>query len=78
MEIINKDSYSPYCYKCLSCGDSGCCSPVNCTMEEGCHYKETYLEELKDTYREHQLLYNWLAENDYFGKEDEINKLLYS
>lgn len=79
MEIISEDSYlaySPYCPNCSSCGQSGCCSPINCTMGDGCHYKESNLEELKEGYRENIILYNWLADNDYFGKEEEINKLL--
>lgn len=26
------DSYSPYCSKCGSCGESGCCDPLMCVM----------------------------------------------
>ena len=46
----NIENYNPYCEICSGCGEDGCCSPLNCTMEDGCKYGETYLKSLKEDY----------------------------
>ena len=46
----NTEEYSPYCKLCTACGEIGCCSPMMCSFEEGCDYKNTYLRELKENY----------------------------
>lgn len=46
----NIEEYSPYCKLCSSCGESGCCSPMMCSFEEGCEYRNTYITELKENY----------------------------
>jgi len=51
-----EDNHSPYCPDCTACGESGCCSPLCCGFTEGCHYKETYLRDLRHGY----YMYEWL------------------
>ena len=42
--------FSPYCKKCDSCGEEGCCSPLRCFANwkrpSGCKYGETYRKDL--------------------------------
>ena len=37
----------PYCMKCESCGETGCCPPVICQGGEDCEYPEANMRELK-------------------------------
>jgi hypothetical protein len=46
----NTENYNPYCEICNGCGEDGCCSPINCTMEDGCKYGGSYLISLKEDY----------------------------
>jgi hypothetical protein len=46
----NIEDYSPYCAVCSGCGEDGCCSVMKCTFEDGCQYKQTYLNDLRDSY----------------------------
>jgi hypothetical protein len=48
VNIENK--YNPYCKLCSGCGEDGCCSALICKMEDGCEYKETYLNDLREGY----------------------------
>lgn len=50
IELEDTEDYSPYCKLCSACGESGCCSPMMCSFEEGCEYKNGYLKELKEEY----------------------------
>jgi hypothetical protein len=49
-EMVEESDYSPYCKECTGCGESGCCSPLMCSMEGECSYRLTYLRELKEAY----------------------------
>lgn len=70
------DGYSPYCPVCTGCGESGCCSPLNCQPDDPrCHYPKTYTEDLKLGYRTFEKWYYLLDENDWFGKKDEFMKI---
>jgi hypothetical protein len=70
------DSYSPYCKVCSGCGESGCCSPLNCSPDDPkCHYPKTYTEDLKLGYRTFEKWYDLLDANNWFGKKDEFMKI---
>lgn len=62
--------YSPYCKLCSACGESGCCSPMMCSFEEGCEYKNGYLKELKEDY----LFVREFYEKIYPNLTEEIQK----
>lgn len=71
-----EDEGSPYCPVCSGCGESGCCSPLNCEPDNPkCHYPKTYTEDLKLGYRTFSKWYDLLQQNDWFGKEEEFMKI---
>jgi hypothetical protein len=37
---------SPYCKKCKSCGEEGCCPIEQCLLNHGCKYGEYYAKEV--------------------------------
>ena len=37
---------SPYCKKCKSCGEEGCCPIEQCLLNHGCKYGEYYAREV--------------------------------
>ena len=70
------DNYSPYCPVCSGCGESGCCSPLNCDpFNSECHYPETYTADLKLGYRTFEKWYDLLEENNWFDKKEEFMKI---
>ncbi len=70
------DSYSPYCPVCSGCGESGCCSPLNCEPDNPeCHYPKTYTADLKLGYSTFSRFWDLLEENQWFGKKDEFMKI---
>ena len=70
------DKYSPYCPVCSGCGESGCCSPLNCDPDNPkCHYPKTYTADLKLGYRTFEKFWDLLEQNDWFGKKDEFMKI---
>lgn len=72
----DEDEGSPYCPVCTGCGESGCCSPLNCEPDNPkCHYPKTYTEDLKLGYRTFEKWYDLLEENEWFGKKDEFMKI---
>jgi hypothetical protein len=75
-EEEDDDNYSPYCPVCSGCGESGCCSPKNCTPDNIlCQYPKTYTADLKLGYRTWDKWYDLLDENDWFGKKEEFMKI---
>jgi hypothetical protein len=52
------EKYSPYCKKCESCGETGCCRPTLCQGGEGCEYPEVNLNELKLGWSMHRYFEN--------------------
>lgn len=70
------DNYSPYCPVCSGCGESGCCSPKNCTPDNIlCQYPKTYTADLKLGYRTFERFWDLLEENKWFGKKAEFMKI---
>ena len=59
----NKEEYSPYCSKCDSCGEDGCCSAISCTMDGG-EYCSTYLKDLRFGYLLSKDLYNLISKDE--------------
>lgn len=70
------DYRSPYCPVCSGCGETGCCSPLNCDpFNPRCHYSETNTADLKLGYSTWSRFWDLLEENDWFGKKDEFMKI---
>lgn len=75
-EEEDDDSYSPYCPVCSGCGESGCCSPLNCEPDNPeCHYPKTYTADLKLGYSTWSRFWDLLEENQWFGKKKEFMKI---
>jgi len=76
LEEEGDDNYSPYCPVCSGCGESGCCSPKNCTPDNIlCQYPKTYTADLKLGYRTFERFWDLLEKNDWFGKKEEFMKI---
>ena len=56
------NDYSPYCSRCGSCGEEGCCSALSCAGSGG-DYCESYLRDLRFGYAMYRQLMS-LLEND--------------
>lgn len=41
---MEEEKYSPYCDKCGSCGESGCCDPLMCIFKYREFFKGKYCE----------------------------------
>ena len=75
MENIEEEDYNPYCKICSGCGVDGCCSALKCKFEDGCEYKETYLNDLREGYIFMKEFYEkvYVKLDDYLKKEvDEL------
>ena len=64
-----EENYSPYCKNCDSCGESGCCSPLNCAydsmvknQDKNCDYGESYYRDIEINYKLADKLYNLIME----------------
>jgi hypothetical protein len=52
---------SPYCAKCGSCGETGCCPPINCEAVV-CQYGEINLKDYKCFQDQWEVMFNALKE----------------
>lgn len=52
---------SPYCAKCGSCGETGCCPPIHCE-EVVCKYGEINLKDYKCFQDQWEVMFNALKE----------------
>jgi hypothetical protein len=63
------DDESPYCGKCDSCGETGCCPPVKCEAVV-CKYGEINLKDYRCFQDQWEVMYNALKDiknaNSYF------------
>jgi len=59
-EIQNQiDSENDYCKTCDSCGETGCCSPINCQAVK-CKYGEINLKDYECTLKQWEIMYSAL------------------
>lgn len=59
-EIQNQiDSENYYCETCGSCGETGCCSPINCQAVK-CKYGEINLKDYECTLKQWEIMFNAL------------------
>ena len=56
-----EDEESPYCETCGSCGETGCCPPINCQAVK-CKYGETNLKDYKCFQNQWEIMFNALKE----------------
>jgi hypothetical protein len=54
-----EDDESPYCEKCGSCGEDGCCPPINCEAVK-CKYGEINLKDYKCFQDQWEVMFNAL------------------
>jgi hypothetical protein len=55
------DDESPYCEKCDSCGETGCCPPINCEAVV-CKYGEINLKDYNCFQDQWEVMYNALKD----------------
>lgn len=55
------DSESPYCETCNSCGDTGCCAPINCEAVR-CKYGEINLKDYECFQNQWGIMFNALKD----------------
>jgi hypothetical protein len=48
---------SSYCLICSTCGEEGCCSPLNCKQSPDGAYCDKYLKDLKFGYKMFEKIY---------------------
>jgi hypothetical protein len=53
------EAESPYCEKCDSCGETGCCPPINCEAVK-CKYGEINLKDYKCFQDQWEVMFNAL------------------
>jgi hypothetical protein len=58
-ENYPEDNESPYCEKCGSCGETGCCPPVNCEAVV-CKYGQINLKDYECFQEQWEVMYNAL------------------
>jgi hypothetical protein len=58
-DMLEDDFESPYCEKCDSCGETGCCPPVNCEAVV-CKYGEINLKDYRCFQDQWEVMYNAL------------------
>lgn len=67
--MLEDDIESPYCAKCGSCGETGCCPPINCE-EVVCKYGKINLKDYQCFQDQWEVMYNTLKDitnaNSYF------------
>lgn len=76
--IEDYENYSPYCELCTGCGEDGCCSALNCTLEEGCKYPQTYLNNLKEGYIFMKEFYNTIYDKLSDELKKEVDDMFYN
>lgn len=66
------EDYNPYCPVCSGCGEDGCCSATICQQSEDGSYCQTYLKDLKLSYR----MYKWTMNNLYERLPEDLKNEL--
>ena len=56
-----EDDESLYCEKCGSCGETGCCPPINCDAVK-CKYGEINLKDYKCFQNQWEIMFNALKD----------------
>ena len=56
-----EDDESLYCEKCDSCGETGCCPPINCDAVK-CKYGEINLKDYKCFQNQWEIMFNALKD----------------
>lgn len=74
-----EDAESPYCEKCDSCGETGCCSPIHCEVVK-CKYGEIALKDYECFQDQWGIMYNALkdienAKNLFYIKDIAVDAL---
>jgi hypothetical protein len=71
IDMLEDDIESPYCEKCDSCGETGCCPPIKCDAVV-CKYGEINLKDYNCFQDQWEVMYNALKEISEHKKEEHI------
>lgn len=70
-----EEEESPYCAKCGSCGETGCCPPIHCEAVV-CKYGEINLKDYECTIKQWEIMHKALGElADFDDNKVAINAL---
>jgi hypothetical protein len=58
-DMLEDDIESPYCEKCDSCGETGCCPPINCEAVK-CKYGEINIKDYRCFQDQWEVMFNAL------------------
>lgn len=61
INMLEDDEESPYCKTCDSCGETGCCPPINCQAVK-CKYGEINLKDYKCFQNQWDIMFNALRD----------------
>lgn len=75
IESSKIDSENNYCETCGSCGETGCCPPINCQAVK-CKYGEINLKDYECLQKQWEIMFNTLKElADFDDDKIAINAL---
>jgi len=60
-DMLEDDIETPYCEKCDSCGETGCCPPINCEAVV-CKYGEINLKDYNCFQDQWEVMFNALKD----------------
>jgi hypothetical protein len=61
IDMLEDDVESPYCEKCDSCGETGCCPPIMCEAVK-CKYGEINIKDYRCFQDQWEVMHNALTE----------------
>jgi hypothetical protein len=73
-ENYPEDTESPYCEKCDSCGETGCCPPINCEAVV-CKYGEINLKDYRCFQDQWSVMYEALKDIIEESCEENVGKI---
>lgn len=75
-DMLEDDIESPYCEKCGSCGEEGCCTPAKCE-EVKCKYGENCVEDYERMSKQWDIMFKALESiSNNYEISDEIGLML--
>jgi len=73
-DMLEDDIETPYCEKCDSCGETGCCPPINCEAVV-CKYGNINLKDYNCFQDQWEVMYNALKDIIEESGEENIGEI---
>lgn len=70
-----EDEESPYCETCGSCGETGCCPPINCQAVK-CKYGEINSKDYECLQKQWEIMHNALFLLEDVASEESVLKVV--